>query len=150
MEASPEAGFVYRSSTPASLPSDRARRKEFQQRMHPGCSRAIQVPRERIVRGFGKRGVEPFHLEFTAGSSTLRAARANWAPMENLTQDGDFVKSPAKNLLIAIGLVAIGLAIGAAGIYVGDTDDAPGAALIGLLLMVGAIAFGVKFARRKT
>jgi hypothetical protein len=30
---------------------------------------------------------------------------------------------------MALGLVATGVAIGAAGIYIGDTDDAPGAAL---------------------
>ncbi len=51
---------------------------------------------------------------------------------------------------MALGLVAIGVAIGAAGIYIGDTDDAPGAALIGILLMIGAVALGVRTARRKT
>jgi hypothetical protein len=54
------------------------------------------------------------------------------------------------NLLMGLGIVAIGLAIAAAGIYVGDTDDAPGAALLGILLMVGAIAIGVRTARRTT
>eukprot|EP01031_Cornospumella_fuschlensis_P050035 gene50035-61239_t len=48
------------------------------------------------------------------------------------------------------GLVAIGGAICAAGIYIGDTDDAPGAALMGILLMIGAVALSVKIARRKT
>lgn len=38
---------------------------------------------------------------------------------------------------------------GAAGIYIGDTDDAPGAALIGILLMIGAVVLGVRTARRK-
>jgi hypothetical protein len=47
-------------------------------------------------------------------------------------------------------IVAIGVAIGAAGIYIGDTDDAPGAALIGILLIIGAVALGVRTARRKT
>lgn len=55
-----------------------------------------------------------------------------------------------RNLLIAVALIAGGVAIGAAGIYVGDTDDAPGAALIGLLLMIGAVALGVKIGRRST
>ena len=41
------------------------------------------------------------------------------------------------------------LALGAAGIYVGETDDAPGAALIGLLLMIGAVASAVKIASRR-
>lgn len=59
------------------------------------------------------------------------------------------VKSSPKKLVLAVGLIAIGLAIGAAGIYLGDTDDAPGAALIGIVLMIGLIAFGVRTARRK-
>lgn len=54
------------------------------------------------------------------------------------------------NSAIALGFVAIGVAIGGAGIYIGDTDDAPGAALIGILLMIGAVALGVRAARRKT
>jgi len=60
------------------------------------------------------------------------------------------MKSSVTNLVTALGLVAIGVALGAAGIYIGDTDDAPGAALIGILLMIGAVAFGVRTARRKT
>jgi tetrahydromethanopterin S-methyltransferase subunit C len=57
--------------------------------------------------------------------------------------------SSPKHLVGAIGLITIGLALGAAGIYVGETDDAPGAALLGLLLMIGLVVFGVKTARRK-
>ena len=38
----------------------------------------------------------------------------------------------------------------AVGIYIGDTDDAPGAALIGILLMIGAVVLGVRTARRTT
>ena len=59
------------------------------------------------------------------------------------------MKSSFRHLVMALGLVSIGVAIGAAGIYIGDTDDAPGAALIGILLMIGAVALGVKTARRK-
>jgi hypothetical protein len=46
------------------------------------------------------------------------------------------------------GLVALGIALCAAGIYVGETDDAPGAAVLGILLMIGSVAFAVKIARR--
>ena len=60
------------------------------------------------------------------------------------------MKSSVKNLVMALGLVAIGLAIAAAGIYIGDTDDAPGAALIGILLMIGTVALSLRIARRKT
>ena len=40
------------------------------------------------------------------------------------------MKPSVTNLVMALGLVVIGVAVGAAGIYIGDTDDAPGAALI--------------------
>ncbi len=60
------------------------------------------------------------------------------------------MQSPVRNLVMALGLVVIGLAIGAAGIYIGDTDDAPGAALAGIVLMIGAVALGVRTARRTT
>lgn len=49
----------------------------------------------------------------------------------------------------ALGLVAIGVVLAAAGIYIGDTDDAPGAALLGILLAIGMVALGVRTARRK-
>ena len=64
--------------------------------------------------------------------------------------NGTLMKSSVTNMVKALGLVAIGMAIAAAGIYVGDTDDAPGAALMGILLMVGAVALAVRTARRKT
>ena len=51
---------------------------------------------------------------------------------------------------MALGLGAAGIAIAAAGIYVGETDDAPGAALLGILLMIVLIAFAVRTARRKS
>jgi hypothetical protein len=60
------------------------------------------------------------------------------------------MKSSVTNVLVALGLIAIGVGIAAVGIYVGETDDAPGAALIGILLMIGAVALGVRTARRKT
>jgi len=59
------------------------------------------------------------------------------------------MKSSVGSVIMAIGLVAIGVVFGAAGIYVGETDDAPGAALIGILLMIGAVALGVRIVRRK-
>jgi hypothetical protein len=63
---------------------------------------------------------------------------------------GDPMKPSATNILIALGLIAIGVGIAAAGIYIGETDDAPGAALIGILLMIGAVTLGMRTARRKT
>jgi hypothetical protein len=55
------------------------------------------------------------------------------------------VMNPAK----AFTLIALGLAIAAMGIYVGNADDAPGAAVIGLLLMVVAVVLGVRAARNR-
>ena len=59
------------------------------------------------------------------------------------------MRTSVKNLVMALGLVAIGVALAAAGIYLGETDDAPGAALIGILLMLGMVALGWRTARRK-
>jgi hypothetical protein len=59
------------------------------------------------------------------------------------------MRSSVRNLLVALAFIVIGVAIGAAGIYVGETDDAPGAALFGFLLMIGAVALGVRTMRRK-
>lgn len=50
---------------------------------------------------------------------------------------------------VALALVLIGVALCAAGIYIGETDDAPGAALMGFVLMIGAVAVAVKITRRK-
>ena len=60
------------------------------------------------------------------------------------------MKTSIRNLIQGLGLVAIGIAIAAAGIYIGEIDDAPGAALIGILLMIGAIVLGVRTVRRKS
>jgi hypothetical protein len=59
------------------------------------------------------------------------------------------MKSSTPYLLLALGLITIGVGIAVAGIYIGETDDAPGAALIGILLMIGAVALGVRTMRRK-
>jgi hypothetical protein len=60
------------------------------------------------------------------------------------------VRASATNIVTAVGLVGVGVAIAAAGIYIGDTDDAPGAALAGILLMIGMVVLGVRTALRKT
>jgi hypothetical protein len=46
-------------------------------------------------------------------------------------------------------LLALGLAIAAMGFYVANADDAPGAAVIGFLMMAGAVALGVRASRNR-
>jgi hypothetical protein len=53
------------------------------------------------------------------------------------------------NPVRAFTLVALGLAIAAMGIYVAEADDAPGAAVIGMLLMVVGVVLGVRAARNR-
>jgi hypothetical protein len=66
--------------------------------------------------------------------------------MENQPLNGN-PKPPAQNWVMAAGLVATGATLAATGIYIGDTDDAPGAALLGLLLLVGSVVLAVRIAR---
>src|SRR6185503_4582789 len=53
------------------------------------------------------------------------------------------------NPVKAFTLVALGLAIAAMGIYVANADDKPGAAVIGMLLMVVGVVLGVRAARSR-
>src|SRR5688572_27477607 len=57
--------------------------------------------------------------------------------------------STVTNLVKAFALITLGLAIAAMGIYVANADDAPGAAVIGFLLMLAAVLFGVRTARNR-
>ncbi|GAB2931329.1 hypothetical protein GCM10027280_18710 [Micromonospora polyrhachis] len=45
-------------------------------------------------------------------------------------------------------LVIVAIAIGAAGFVYGEADDSPGLQLLGVALVVGAVACGVRMARR--
>lgn len=69
--------------------------------------------------------------------------------MEKSYLQNDLMKPATKKLVLASGYAVLGLALAAGGIYVGETDDAPGAALLGLLLMTGLLVLAVKTARRK-
>jgi hypothetical protein len=60
------------------------------------------------------------------------------------------MKTSITNIVATLGLIAIGVGVAIAGIYLGETDDAPGAALLGILLMIGAVALAVRIARRRT
>ena len=59
------------------------------------------------------------------------------------------MKITVMNPVKAFTLIALSLAIAAMGIYVADADDAPGAAIIGLLLMGAGVVLGVMAARNR-
>ena len=60
------------------------------------------------------------------------------------------MQSSVKNWVMAGGLVILGAAVALGGITLGEWDDAPGAGLAGIVLMVVAVFFAVRIARRKT
>jgi hypothetical protein len=57
--------------------------------------------------------------------------------------------STVTNPVKAFALIAVSVAIAAMGIYVAKADDAPGSAVIGFLLMLLAVLFGVRTARNR-
>jgi hypothetical protein len=59
------------------------------------------------------------------------------------------MKTTVLNPVKAFTLIALGLAIAAMGFYVADADDAPGAAVMGMLLMVVGVVLGVRAARNR-
>jgi CubicO group peptidase (beta-lactamase class C family) len=59
------------------------------------------------------------------------------------------MKTTVMNPVKAFTLIALGLAVAAMGIYVADADDAPGAAVIGMLLMVVGVVLGLRAARNR-
>src|SRR6188508_800179 len=67
---------------------------------------------------------------------------------QRLRHSGDMTPTFASSRN-AFAFITLALAIGAMGIYVADADDAPGAAVIGLLLMLAAVVLGVKAARNR-
>jgi len=59
------------------------------------------------------------------------------------------MNSTVVNFVKASTLCALGLAVAAMSIYVAEADDAPGAAAMGLLLLVVAVVLGVRAARNR-
>jgi hypothetical protein len=59
------------------------------------------------------------------------------------------MKITVMNAVKAFTLIALGVAIAAMGIYVAEVDDAPGAAAMGLLLMIAGVVLGVRAARNR-
>jgi len=59
------------------------------------------------------------------------------------------MQTTVMNPVKAFTRIALGLAIAAMGIYVANADDKPGAAVIGMLLMVAGVVLGVRAARNR-
>ena len=57
--------------------------------------------------------------------------------------------SNVRNKAYAAVFIGLALAIPAMGFYIAQADDAPGAAAMGLLLMIGGVVLGVKAARNR-
>ncbi|MEH1100786.1 hypothetical protein [Micromonospora sp. CPCC 205561] len=51
-----------------------------------------------------------------------------------------------KYLLAVVAL--LGVAIGVAGVVYGEADDSPGLQLLGVVLVLGAVVYGVRVLRR--
>src|SRR6186713_2746074 len=85
-------------------------------------------------------------LHFTRISSTAHGLVRTRRPGLGHTAG---MKTTVMNPVKAFTLCALGLAIAAMGIYVADADDAPGAAVIGILLMVVGVVLGVRAARNR-
>lgn len=59
------------------------------------------------------------------------------------------MKTTVMHPLKSVTLIALGLAIAVMGIYVAEADDAPGAAVLGMLLMVAGVVLGVRAGRNR-
>jgi hypothetical protein len=59
---------------------------------------------------------------------------------------GDLMKSYVAILAIALAVAALGVVA----VMHGESDDAPGLVLVGILLIVGAFAYGVRTAQRSS
>jgi ABC-type Fe3+ transport system permease subunit len=55
----------------------------------------------------------------------------------------------SNSVILALLVVAIGLALGSFGIFVGHMDDAPGAGGLGILLFLGSLWLANRIIRRK-
>jgi hypothetical protein len=56
-------------------------------------------------------------------------------------------RDPVKSLAVVVALLVV-VAIGVAGVVLGEADDSPGLQGLGVLLVIGAVVLGVRAARR--
>jgi hypothetical protein len=69
-------------------------------------------------------------------------------PPGESTAKGGVMRSTVMNVLMALGLVVLGVAVAVPLILYSEADDAPGGVLIGILLIIGAAALGFKVVLR--
>ena len=111
----------------------------------------------------------PSYIDGMLGEETTAEVEQHLKECDDCRLDYEKMKSPVKTPLpastdmevdflkkvrckawsTAVFFFAIGIVIGIFGIYIGETDDAPGAAIIGILLMLGLVVLGVRTAWRK-
>src|SRR4030095_8718137 len=109
-------------------------RRTWRRANRAGTTRQSEIGRSPPTRGFHSNliGCSRF-------GEDSRAGLGHTAGMQTT------VMNPVK----AFTRIALGLAIAAMGIYVANADDKPGAAVIGMLLMVAGVWLGVRAARNR-
>jgi len=60
------------------------------------------------------------------------------------------MRNSVANFIMALGLAAIGIVLGLRLIAYSEADDAPGGVVIGVLIIGGAVALGLRIALRKS
>ena len=55
-----------------------------------------------------------------------------------------------KQLIKGLAVIVLGVVLAAGAITVGEIDDAPGASLAGIILMIVLVVIGIRIARRRT
>lgn len=88
--------------------------------------------------------IRPVHLDFTPSSSALHNASVRSGTSKLVP-----VKFIAAPWVRPLAFLILGLAAAAIGIRIGETDEAPGAALLGLLLMLALVFLAIRSVRRQ-
>ncbi len=60
----------------------------------------------------------------------------------------EILKPSVTSYLVAFSLIAVGVVVGVGGVSLAEADDAPGAALIGIAVLIGAVVLGFRTLRR--
>lgn len=80
---------------------------------------------------------------------TAVSARGNCQAGRRRPRDEGSMKPSWRKTVLALVVVLFGVARGVAGVYVGEIDDAPGAALMGLAMTLGAFVLALLIVRQR-